>query len=157
MDEELLAADDDFLEDVDFAQLLEIARGRLAARNFLLDDVLDAAVRQFEYQVDQLTAVDLGRGLLDVLDRHRLQRAYGCDLFGRPGGSFLDALQHVENPRLPRMRAGNVQQQPVVVRLVGDDVSAEVEDGQRQQPFLDQEEAVEHAPGAAIAIGKRVN
>ena len=38
-----------------------------------------------------------------------------------------------------------------------DDVAAEVKNGQIQQPFLDEEQAVEHAPGAAIAIVKGVD
>src|SRR3954454_21480113 len=69
MNEKLFASDGDFLEDADFAQLLQIARGRLAPSDFLLDDILNAAVGQLENQVDEFVAVDLGGGLLYVLDR----------------------------------------------------------------------------------------
>jgi hypothetical protein len=40
---------------------------------------------------------------------------------------------------------------------VGDDVPAQVEDRKCEQPFLDQEKAVEHAPGSAVAVGERVD
>ncbi len=60
MNEEFLAAYGDFLQHADFVQLLEIARSRLAPRDFaLLHDVLDAAIGQLENQVDKFTAVDL--------------------------------------------------------------------------------------------------
>jgi hypothetical protein len=49
------------------------------------------------------------------------------------------------------------EQQAVVVGLVGDHVAAEVQDGQVQQLFLDEVEDVEHAAGAAVAVGERVD
>lgn len=48
-------------------------------------------------------------------------------------------------PGLKAAGAGIVQQQAVVIDLVRDDVSAEVQDGQRQQA------------SAAIAVHKRMN
>ncbi len=38
-----------------------------------------------------------------------------------------------------------------------DDITAQVEDGERQQIFLDEKERVQHPPRAPVAIGKRVN
>jgi hypothetical protein len=57
----------------------------------------------------------------------------------------------------PSLVARDFQQQAVVVRLVGDDVAAQVEDGQIQQLFLNEVEDVEHPAGAAVAVGEGVD
>ena len=70
---------------------------------------------------------------------------------------FSMPVQHEQQPRFPCIRARDIEQQTVVVRFVGDDVAAEVEDRKRQQLFLDQEKAVEHPSGSAVAVGEWVD
>lgn len=55
----------------------------------------------------------------------------------------------MEQPLLPAFLGGNLKQQSVVAGFVLDDVMAEIKDRQVEQSLLDEEQAVEHAPGAA--------
>jgi ribosomal protein S6E (S10) len=47
-----------------------------------------------------------------------------------------------------------VEEEPVVVGLAGDDESAQEEDGQREELLIDEEQTVEHAARAAVAVGE---
>ena len=99
-------------------------------------------------------AVDLGCGSPNVLDRGCHELANRADLRRGPGGRLLDALEHEQDPGLPGCVAGHAQKEAVVVGLVGDDESAQVEDWQREKLLLDEVQTVEHAPRAAVAVGE---
>ena len=69
MDKELFASDGSFLQHANLYELFEIARGGLASGNILFNQILNAAVRQIENQIDQLTAVDFRCCLLHINNR----------------------------------------------------------------------------------------
>ena len=133
--------------------LVETAFG-LTLRDLLVDQVADTAVGLFENHVDQLTVIGFRQAFAHELGGVLREAADGGDLGGGPAGGFFHGAEHVQQPRFPGLVAGDIQQQAVVISAVSDDVSAEVENRQAQQTFLNQVQGVEHAPGAAVAIGE---
>jgi hypothetical protein len=70
MNEQFLTADFDFPEHSDIGQRLQVNGRRLPVSQLRLDNVLDAAVRLNENQLDQFAAVDL-RGTVFFLPSTR--------------------------------------------------------------------------------------
>ncbi len=68
-----------------------------------------------------------------------------------------DSMQHVEQPVLPGILRGDIQQQAIVVRPAPQDGAAEVQHRHLEQAELHQDQQVQDPPGAAVAIGKRVD
>src|SRR5256885_2062093 len=132
-------------------QRLEIAGSGLATGDFRIDEIRYAAVGLLENDVHQFAAVDLGKSVSYVIGGVGRESADCADLPRRPCGRIFYCPQHVEQPRLPGTLARDREQQAVVIRLVRDDVSTWVKDRQWQQALLDQEKAVPHASGFAVA------
>lgn len=157
MDEQFFPSRLPFLQDVDGGQFLEVVGGRLALGDVLFDQIGNAAVGLLENDIDQFAAVNFGLPFPDVAGRVFRQAADGADFGGGPSRCFFDGLQHEEYPGFPGAVPCNVQQEPVVVGLVGDDMAAQVKDGEAEQVLLDQVEDVDDAPGAAVAVAERVD
>ncbi len=127
MDEQLFPANAPLLQHAHLHQLLQIHRGGLAASDLPLGQILDSAIRQLKNQIHQLVAVNLRCGPPHMFHRVRLQfpdRRYLCHC---PARRLLHAPEHEQHPFLPSIRLGHLPQQPIIVRLVPDDITAQVE------------------------------
>ena len=102
-------------------------------------------------------AVDLGQTVPDMRFGLSDELAHGGNLGAGPGGNLLHAVEHKDNPRLPAICLGYLVEQPVVIAFVLYDVTAQVENRQRQQLLLDQVQHIDDTPGTAIAVMERVN
>jgi hypothetical protein len=71
--------------------------------------------------------------------------------------SFLDPLKHVEQPCFPVSRFCHAHQQAVIVRFVFNDIPAQIQDGNIQQPRMEQVKDIENPPSSSVPIGERVN
>ena len=67
-------------------------------------------------------------------------------------GGFFDRLQHEEYPGLPGAVSCYVQQEPVIVGFVGNDVAAEIKDGQAKQVLLDMSLRTTHQQNVSIFL-----
>ena len=83
-----------------------------------------------------------------------MQLADGVDLGAGPARGVGNCIQHVGHPFDPGAVAGDGQQQAVVVGLALDDVARQVQHRMVQQFLLYQHQQVEHAAGAAVAVGE---
>ena len=111
VDEELLPAERHFLQHAERNKLLEVARCRLPGGDAGgLADILNAAVRLLENQLDQLAGIDLRCRLPDMVDCVDGKSADRLDFRRGPNRSFLDSAEDVENPRFPSFLPGHVQQ-----------------------------------------------
>ena len=157
VNEELLFAEGHFAQNAQLHQLFQVARGGLPVGDAFVHDVADAAIGLLEDHVHQFAGIDFGQAAAHMVGGVLGQCADGSDFVGGPAGGFFDGAQHVQHPGFPSLVACDFQQQAVVIRLVGDDVPAQVEDGQMQQLFLNQVEDVDHPAGAAVAVGEGVD
>lgn len=68
VNKQLVTPDGSFFQHPNFNELLEIARRCLATGDVSFDKILDSAVGQVEDHINQLTAINFRRGLLDMCD-----------------------------------------------------------------------------------------
>lgn len=152
MNEQLFSADLLLSQHTDADQVLEVARRHLALSDLLVHQVGNTAVGLLEDDVHQFAAVDLGLLVPDVVAGMFCQPADGTDLGGGPLGGLFNSLQHEEYPRLPGAVSCYVQQEPVIVGLVGNDVAAEIKDGQAKQALLDMSLRTTHQQNVSISL-----
>ena len=157
VNEQFVAARAYFLQHADGDEIFQVARGSLALGQILLDQVCDAAVGLLEDHVDQFATVDLREARMNVFAGVIRQPANGVDLGGCPDGGLGHRFEHEHDPCFPCLVACDIEQQAVVVCLAGDDVAAQIENGQRQQAFLNQVQDVDDSPGSPVAIDEGVN
>ena len=129
----------------------------MSLRDVRIDRIADAAIGLRKHQFRKFAGVDFRRLLADGLGGSVEQIANCCDLGRGPARGFVDRLQHEQDPILPRLIGRDLQQPAVIVGLVADDVSAEIENRKLQDPFLDEKQQIEHAACAAVSIRERVD
>ena len=96
-------------------------------------------------------------GKRELRNPFRCKRPDGMDLCRGPFGRCSDSLENEKYPRLPVLSGRHFKQIPVVLRLVPDDMPAEIEDGNVEQALVDEIEQVQHASGPAVAVDKRMD
>jgi hypothetical protein len=121
------------------------------------DDIGDTHIGLAEDQIAQFTRVGRLRFAAHALSGAVDEVANGADFCGCPNGRLFDRRQHVQNPSFPCLSYGDSAQQAIIVGLVVDEVAAEIKHRQRKQPLFDKVKDVEHAPGSAIAVRKRMD
>ena len=146
-----------FLENADFAQLLQVDRGRLSLCYVRIDEIPDAAIRLLEKDLDEFPGIDLGNPVLHVFGRMFHEFANRLDLVRRPGAGLLDSVQDEEDPGCPVLFPRDFLQQPVVGRLVLNDIAAQVQNRRVEQALFDEKQNVENTPRPAVAVHEGVN
>lgn len=152
MNEQLFSADLLLSQHTDADQVLEVARRHLALSDLLVHQVGNTAVGLLEDDVHQFAAVDRGLLFPDVVAGMFRQPADGANLCGGPLGGLFDSLKHEEYPGLPGAVSCHVQQEPIVVGLVGNDVAAEIKNGQAKQVLLDMSLRTTHQQYVSIFL-----
>jgi hypothetical protein len=97
-------------------------------RRFPFGHVLNAAVWQFEYRIHQLGVMGFGSGFSHVRCSLRSQLSNSLHFRSGPTGRLFHGGNHELHPRFPGSGTSQIQQQPVIVGLVLNDVAAQVKD-----------------------------
>ena len=137
-------------------QCIQVLGGRDARHLQVALQEVDLGIRVREQVVDQVLAIKLVL-CPDAVLVVKQRRLDGVDGGQRLGGGLLHGVQHVQHPVFPVVIVTHGLQQVVIVGLGAHDVLAQVQHRYVEQPLFHQIQHIQDAPGAAVAVIKRVD
>ena len=141
-----------------FSKFVKVTRGGGPLGDASFFDEADFHVGTLEEKLDEFLGKGAaGRFLFAFRDHGVGQGLDVLDALGGFLGGLADGFQQVEEPRLLGLLLGDFTQEAVIVAFSTEDAAAEEKHGLVEQAGKAEEKDEENAPGAAVAIVKRVD